>query len=232
MNRFILATVALLAALVVGCTQQSRYTSVPTDPDNRPYRLEDEGQVPPLDRSQVRKEVDRIDVFEEMPVEKEKVSVEDFQVAPDSVAAEDAGGGAATGGAAAAGAAAAGGAAAVGGPTGVSPANPNTTKIDVFRVQVFASDDEATARAMSEEVAARLGQKVYVDHEGGMFKVRVGDCALREEAEKLRNMCQKAGYADAWIVMAPVIIPAERRWAPGAMGRRIRLGCGWLGGGR
>ena len=170
--------------LVAGCTQQTSQAPPPTDPDREAYRLEQEGQVPPLDKSDIRKEVDKVDTFEEMPVEAQDVSAEDVRIEPEVVAGA--------------------------GVAGVSAADPKTVKIDGFRVQVFASADESQARSVSQAVAARTGQKAYVQPEDGMYKVRVGDCRSREEAEKLRNKCKNAGYSDAWIVMAPIIVESGK----------------------
>ncbi len=70
-----------------------------------------------------------------------------------------------------------------------------------FRVQVFASSYEDNAEGVASEVRSKVpGENVYVDNISGMWKVRVGDCADRSEAESLRSRLSGAGYGDAWIV--------------------------------
>ncbi|MCP4229385.1 MAG: SPOR domain-containing protein [bacterium] len=70
-----------------------------------------------------------------------------------------------------------------------------------FRVQVFASGYEDNAENVAGEVRAKLpGENVYVENISNMWKVRVGDCADRSEAESLRSRLSGAGYGDAWIV--------------------------------
>jgi hypothetical protein len=69
-----------------------------------------------------------------------------------------------------------------------------------FRVQVFATGSQETAEAVREAAELKLGLPVYSEIVEGLYKVRIGDCASREEAEALLQRCQAAGYGDAWIV--------------------------------
>lgn len=70
-----------------------------------------------------------------------------------------------------------------------------------FRVQVFASSYEDNAESVAGVVRGKLpGENVYVENVSNMWKVRVGDCADRSEAESLRSRLSGAGYSDAWIV--------------------------------
>lgn len=73
-----------------------------------------------------------------------------------------------------------------------------------YRVQVFATGTQATADIHLHEAETRLGVPAYVELVDGMYKVRVGDCRSREEAEQLLGHCRGAGYTDAWIVSTDV----------------------------
>ncbi len=54
----------------------------PTDPSAEPYKLESEGDVPPLAEKDVKKEVDNAETFEEMPVTDDAVAVENVETPP------------------------------------------------------------------------------------------------------------------------------------------------------
>ncbi|RLC42166.1 MAG: hypothetical protein DRH51_01450 [Candidatus Coatesbacteria bacterium] len=70
-----------------------------------------------------------------------------------------------------------------------------------YRVQVIASSTKTGADKVAEEVRMKLpGKMVYVEHIGQYWKVRVGDCRTRKEAETLRDELRNLGYSDAWIV--------------------------------
>ncbi|MEX2117861.1 MAG: SPOR domain-containing protein [Bacteroidota bacterium] len=69
-----------------------------------------------------------------------------------------------------------------------------------YRVQIFASAsiDEATA---AQRVASnRVGDSVYVVYDPPVYKVRVGDYALRLEANQRLTRVVNMGYDDAWVV--------------------------------
>ena len=68
MRFFAVVCCCLLVVAVVGCTSAVQQTKTATAPDDEPYRFEKDGQVPPPDEAAMRREVDRVDVFEETPV--------------------------------------------------------------------------------------------------------------------------------------------------------------------
>lgn len=73
-----------------------------------------------------------------------------------------------------------------------------------FRVQVFASGSYDAAEEVRQAAVSTLGVASYVDRIDGVYKVRVGDCPSRLEAEDLLLRCRQAGYSDAWIVASQV----------------------------
>ena len=80
-----------------------------------------------------------------------------------------------------------------------------TATADGYRVQIFAGSSEDNARELALEAESALGVPVYVNHVDGYWKVRVGDCRTRAEAETLRNRARNAGYADCWIAADTIV---------------------------
>lgn len=87
---------------------------------------------------------------------------------------------------------------------------PSVEMMDGFRIQVFATGNEETAEAVREAGERKLGVPVYTELVDGLYKVRVGDCRTREEAEALLKRCKDSGYGDAWIVEARVLASPGR----------------------
>jgi hypothetical protein len=70
-----------------------------------------------------------------------------------------------------------------------------------FRIQIFASSTTEGAGRVADDARAAFGnQSVYVDHVVPYYKVRVGDCLTREEAEAIRHQALNLGYVGAFIV--------------------------------
>lgn len=82
---------------------------------------------------------------------------------------------------------------------------PPPETVDGFRVQVFATGDEETAEAVREAGQRKIGMPAYTELVDGLYKVRVGDCLTREDAETVLQRCKDAGYGDAWIVETRVL---------------------------
>ena len=82
-------------------------------------------------------------------------------------------------------------------PTDTTKTNPSA----YYRVQVIAVSTETSADKVADEVRSKLpGEKVYVEHIGDYWKVRVGDCSTKGDAEVLRDKLRSIGYSDAWVV--------------------------------
>jgi hypothetical protein len=92
-------------------------------------------------------------------------------------------------------------------PRDTVPASPSAAApvpVDGFRIQVFASADRDVAENARVVAAERLGMPAYLDLDGGVYKVRVGDFPTREEANRTLPAVRSRAYADAWIVPAKV----------------------------
>jgi hypothetical protein len=72
-----------------------------------------------------------------------------------------------------------------------------------FRVQVFATADLEKAKAFKERAGRDSGLPAHIEFEGGLYKVRVGDFASREEAAAARARLVEL-YPDCWIVSTTV----------------------------
>ncbi len=78
---------------------------------------------------------------------------------------------------------------------------------DGFRVQIYAGRSLERAEEVADQARAALELAVYVVATPEFFKVRVGDCLTRDEAELLVRKVRAAGYGDAWIVESLVAAP-------------------------
>jgi hypothetical protein len=169
--------VALAIFMFGGCAVKSPTVDSRAEP-SEPYVFETEGQVPPLDESRIKREVDKDDVFEEIAVPEEAVAAESVHPLPQS-AGKDGG-------------------------------EPEAETWDGYRVQVFASGSGESAQSIREAVQIRLGTSAYIVQLDGIYKVRIGDCRNRSEAETLLLRCREAGYQDAWIVSSRVNVKKGR----------------------
>ncbi len=89
---------------------------------------------------------------------------------------------------------------------GLSPEDDRDTRFG-YRVQVFATSDEDLATTRAEEMRALFDEEVYVEFEGLLYKVQVGDCVSRDEAADLRRKALGMGLDGAFIVDTRVKAP-------------------------
>ncbi len=69
-----------------------------------------------------------------------------------------------------------------------------------FRVQIFASSTQNGANKVANDARGIFGGKVYIEHTPPYYKVRVGDCLTKEEAESLKNLAINKGFRGAFVV--------------------------------
>lgn len=85
-----------------------------------------------------------------------------------------------------------------------------TVVIHGYRVQIFATQYSNKADSMRQILEDTLDENVYVPFEAPNYKVRVGDCLDRREAERLRDKLKAMGYRSAWIIRTRIQArPAE-----------------------
>ncbi|MBN1825967.1 MAG: SPOR domain-containing protein [Candidatus Eisenbacteria bacterium] len=80
-----------------------------------------------------------------------------------------------------------------------------------FRVQVLASRSPEDARGFAEDLRSSITETVYVEYLAPYYKVRIGDCSTREEANRLLKRIREAGYDKAWIAETLVVQGAVKR---------------------
>jgi hypothetical protein len=81
-------------------------------------------------------------------------------------------------------------------------------EINGFRIQILATNDISKASLFELEAAERFkfeGHKTYLLFEAPLYKIRVGDCKTRQEADKLRDLAKKYGYREAFLVKTKII---------------------------
>jgi phosphotransferase system IIA component len=79
-----------------------------------------------------------------------------------------------------------------------------------YRVQLFTSDVEFEARAVEEKALLEFDENVYLIFDSPTYKIRVGDCTSRLDANALRKKAFGLGYRDAWVIQSRVIVPVTR----------------------
>jgi hypothetical protein len=164
-------TLLMAAVALTACSPKQAAKAPERATAKQPYQLESEGTVPPPEKKASNPEAD----VEEIVVQEPEIVGEDVPAPKDTTKA------------------------ARRGPTTVEGKDGGFA-IPVFRVQVLATTSEKSARDTKKKIEDRLSLPAYVSLEDGMFKVRVGDCTTRAEAQKLRGKVRAAGYTDAWIV--------------------------------
>ena len=73
-----------------------------------------------------------------------------------------------------------------------------------YRVQLLATGDEIQAREAKKNAIFRFQEGIYLVFEAPLYKLRLGDCQTRKEAEELRDRAVRNGFPDAWVVPSKV----------------------------
>jgi len=68
-----------------------------------------------------------------------------------------------------------------------------------FTVQISAATSEETALRLMESVSAEINHPVFIDHQGGFWKVRVGAFPAMEDAAAYTQVLVNMGFTDAWV---------------------------------
>jgi cell division septation protein DedD len=70
-----------------------------------------------------------------------------------------------------------------------------------FRLQVFSASTRQAAEDARNQAKQKLSRDdIYIEFEPPYFKVRVGNCSTRKEAEKILEFAQKQGYETPFVV--------------------------------
>ncbi len=88
-------------------------------------------------------------------------------------------------------------------------------KTDGYRVQIYATGDREQAYFLKDEALQIFGKNhinVYIEFDAPYYKIRIGDCPTKEEADRLRRLARSKGYNKAWVVKAMVYEFPELLW--------------------
>jgi len=80
-------------------------------------------------------------------------------------------------------------------------------EITGFRVQILATKNIETASLFEQEASERfnnLDHKTYLIFEAPLYRIRVGDCRERSQAEDLRDLALQYGYRESFIVKSKI----------------------------
>ncbi|MCR4438847.1 MAG: SPOR domain-containing protein [bacterium] len=73
-----------------------------------------------------------------------------------------------------------------------------------YRVQIISTPFEEVAREVRKEAVLKFEEPVYMVFDAPYYKVRVGDCLSRFEAEELQQKAIEKGFGQAWVVRTMV----------------------------
>ncbi len=72
-----------------------------------------------------------------------------------------------------------------------------------YRIQVFASSELDSAGEIKMRVTSETGYPAYIEYEGGLYKVRIGNFKNRVSAAEARSKLVEF-YPDCWIVKTTI----------------------------
>lgn len=75
-----------------------------------------------------------------------------------------------------------------------------------FRVQLLSTRVEEEARTSVKKAVVSFPENVYLLFDNPFYKVRLGDCPSRVDADSLQQRAIQQGYAGAWIVRSHVYV--------------------------
>ncbi len=74
-----------------------------------------------------------------------------------------------------------------------------------YRVQIFASSQRERGEQIAAEARTKFREPVYVEYDSPFYKVRVGDCITRAEADALKERASALGYEAPWVAETKVL---------------------------
>ncbi|MBN2289198.1 MAG: SPOR domain-containing protein, partial [Candidatus Glassbacteria bacterium] len=86
-----------------------------------------------------------------------------------------------------------------------SPGAVSPETVMGYRVQLGAFNEQEHAERFAGRARERLASfMVYVRYYHPLWKVQVGDCRTREEAERLCDTLRGRGFPDAWVIQSGI----------------------------
>jgi len=76
-----------------------------------------------------------------------------------------------------------------------------------FRVQICAVSDEDRAKQIQRDALMKfINEEIYLIYDIPYYKVRVGNCLTRYEADQLQKLAVEKGFEDAWVVRTNIAV--------------------------
>ncbi len=76
-----------------------------------------------------------------------------------------------------------------------------------YRVQICAVSEEDQAKQVQRDAILKfIDQDVYLIYDAPYYKVRVGNCLTRYEADKLQQLAIEKSFDDAWVVRTNIAL--------------------------
>jgi len=94
---------------------------------------------------------------------------------------------------------------------------PDTSEVDIdemvmgYRVQIGDYQNPVQASEIQTLVIDEFEEQVYLEYDAPFYKIRIGDCLSRWEAETLQEVAVRKGYRSAWVVRTMVYRYADLR---------------------
>ena len=79
--------------------------------------------------------------------------------------------------------------------------------IEGYRVQALVTRNTHSADSIRAVLSDKIDEDIYITYEVPYYKIRVGNCVDRKQAEELKLKLVKLGYASAWIIRTRVKAP-------------------------
>jgi len=79
--------------------------------------------------------------------------------------------------------------------------------IEGYRVQALVTRNTHSADSIRAVLSDKIDEDIYITYEVPYYKIRVGNCVDRKQAEELQLKLVKLGYASAWIIRTRVKAP-------------------------
>ena len=79
--------------------------------------------------------------------------------------------------------------------------------IEGYRVQALVTLNTHSADTIRAVLSDKIDEDVYITYEVPYYKIRVGNCVDRKQAEELKLKLVELGYASAWIIRTRVKAP-------------------------
>jgi len=95
---------------------------------------------------------------------------------------------------------------------------PLPEEMDGFRVQICAISDEERAKQVQRDAIIQfIDEEVYLEYHAPYYKVRIGNCLTRFDAEQLQELAMQKGFQDAWVVKTKVKTKIKKETTPDKM---------------